>query len=107
MFPPFPFYHLIETEGFAKMARRLGWKSYGLPNYYVRSPLVTAKPRNLTNNCLGVPLQRVELGFDIPIFLPIAGLWLCGVFKGRFFMIWDLKLIACLGAEMVYRIKRP
>lgn len=35
MFPPFPFYHLIETEGFAKMARRLGWKSYGLPNYYV------------------------------------------------------------------------
>lgn len=38
MFPPFPFYHLIETEGFAKMARRLGWKSYGLPNYYVRSP---------------------------------------------------------------------
>jgi mannan polymerase complexes MNN9 subunit len=37
MFPPFPFYHLIETEGFAKMARRLGWKSYGLPNYFVRS----------------------------------------------------------------------
>jgi mannan polymerase complexes MNN9 subunit len=36
MFPPFPFYHLIETEGFAKMARRLGWKSYGLPNYFVR-----------------------------------------------------------------------
>ena len=35
MFPPFAFYHLIETEGFAKMARRLGWKSYGLPNYYV------------------------------------------------------------------------
>jgi mannan polymerase complexes MNN9 subunit len=35
MFPSFPFYHLIETEGFAKMARRLGWKSYGLPNYYV------------------------------------------------------------------------
>jgi hypothetical protein len=35
MFPAFPFYHLIETEGFAKMAKRLGWKSYGLPNYYV------------------------------------------------------------------------
>jgi mannan polymerase complexes MNN9 subunit len=35
MFPPFSFYHLIETEGFAKMAARLGWKSYGLPNYYV------------------------------------------------------------------------
>ncbi|KAK3722439.1 Golgi mannosyltransferase complex subunit [Vermiconidia calcicola] len=35
MFPPFPFYHLIETEGFAKMASRLGWKSFGLPNYFV------------------------------------------------------------------------
>ena len=35
MFPPFPFYHLIETEGFAKMARRLGWESWGLPNYLV------------------------------------------------------------------------
>merc|ERR1711939_1203067 len=28
MFPPFPFYHLIETEGFARMATRLGWQSY-------------------------------------------------------------------------------
>lgn len=37
MFPPFPFYHLIETEGFAKMAARLGWRSWGLPNYYVSS----------------------------------------------------------------------
>ncbi|KAI9786699.1 MAG: Golgi mannosyltransferase complex subunit [Peltula sp. TS41687] len=35
MFPPFAFYHLIETEGFAKMARRLGWESWGLPNYRV------------------------------------------------------------------------
>lgn len=35
MFPPFAFYHLIETEGFAKMAKRLGWQSYGLPNYFV------------------------------------------------------------------------
>lgn len=35
MFPPFAFYHLIETEGFAKMARRLGWESWGLPNYFV------------------------------------------------------------------------
>jgi mannan polymerase complexes MNN9 subunit len=35
MFPPFPFYHLIETEGFAKMASRLNWKSYGLPHYFV------------------------------------------------------------------------
>ncbi|KAF2817216.1 uncharacterized protein BDZ99DRAFT_456972 [Mytilinidion resinicola] len=35
MFPPFAFYHLIETEGFAKMASRLGWKAWGLPNYLV------------------------------------------------------------------------
>ncbi|KAL6869594.1 Golgi mannosyltransferase complex subunit [Amphichorda felina] len=35
MFPPFAFYHLIETEGFAKMAKRLGWQAYGLPNYKV------------------------------------------------------------------------
>lgn len=35
MFPPFAFYHLIETEGFAKMARRLGYRVYGLPNYLV------------------------------------------------------------------------
>jgi mannan polymerase complexes MNN9 subunit len=33
MFPPFAFYHLIETEGFAKMAKRLGWQAIGLPNY--------------------------------------------------------------------------
>ncbi|TEY22005.1 hypothetical protein BOTCAL_1618g00010 [Botryotinia calthae] len=35
MFPPFAFYHLIETEGFAKMAKRLGWEAFGLPNYKV------------------------------------------------------------------------
>lgn len=35
MFPPFAFYHLIETEGFAKMARRLGYEAFGLPNYFV------------------------------------------------------------------------
>ncbi|KAL5347089.1 Golgi mannosyltransferase complex subunit [Pseudogymnoascus australis] len=35
MFPPFAFYHLIETEGFAKMARRLGWLAFGLPNYKI------------------------------------------------------------------------
>lgn len=37
MFPPFAFYHLMETEGFAKMARRLGWGCWGLPNYFVRT----------------------------------------------------------------------
>ncbi|KAL2008164.1 hypothetical protein VTN00DRAFT_8146 [Thermoascus crustaceus] len=35
MFPPFPFYHMVETEGFAKMARRLGYSLFGLPNYFV------------------------------------------------------------------------
>ena len=35
MFPPFSFYHLIETEGFARMASRLGWQSWGLPHYLV------------------------------------------------------------------------
>lgn len=35
MFPPFAFYNLIETEGFAKMARRLNYQPYGLPNYLV------------------------------------------------------------------------
>ena len=35
MFPPFPFYHLIETEGFAKMAKRLGYQAYGLVNYLI------------------------------------------------------------------------
>ena len=37
MFPPFPFYNLIETEGFARMAKRLKWQPYGLPNYKVSS----------------------------------------------------------------------
>ena len=41
MFPPFPFYHLIETEGFAKMAARLNWESFGLPNYLVSCAVVT------------------------------------------------------------------
>ncbi|CAN3352636.1 mannan polymerase complexes subunit Mnn9p [Diutina catenulata] len=35
MFPSFAFYHLIETEGFAKMAKRLGYSVFGLPNYLV------------------------------------------------------------------------
>lgn len=35
MFPAFPFYHLIETEGFAKMAKRLEYEIWGLPDYFV------------------------------------------------------------------------
>ncbi|KAJ8611127.1 hypothetical protein MRB53_038122 [Persea americana] len=49
MFPPFAFYHLIETEGFAKMASRLGWQSWGLPNYFVSCAGMTIiGRRNLT-----------------------------------------------------------
>lgn len=43
MFPAFSFYHLMETEGFAKMARRLGWQCFGLPYYFV-SPLFVYFP---------------------------------------------------------------
>jgi mannan polymerase complexes MNN9 subunit len=35
MFPAFPFYHMVETEGFAKMAKRLGYTCWGLPDYFV------------------------------------------------------------------------
>lgn len=37
MFPAFPFFHLVETEGFAKMAKRLGYGVFGLPDYFVRA----------------------------------------------------------------------
>ena len=35
MFPNFPFYHLIDSEGFSKMVKRLQYEVYGLPNYLV------------------------------------------------------------------------
>lgn len=47
-FPAFPFYHLLESEGFAKMARRLGYQCWGLPQYLV---LYQAK-RELTFRCI-------------------------------------------------------
>jgi mannan polymerase complexes MNN9 subunit len=92
MFPPFPFYHLIETEGFAKMARRLGWKSYGLPNYFVshftshiRLLLTCCRFTTLTNKCL---VQNI--GFQLLSYLIWAGairrnikirhIWLRGTF---------------------------
>lgn len=59
MFPPFPFYHLIETEGFAKMARRLGYESWGLPNYFV-SPTIRRSVCLLTAPS-GVSLQRITI----------------------------------------------
>jgi len=70
MFPPFAFYHLIETEGFAKMARRLGWMAYGLPNYRVCLPPTSPFPQipflpalvgtEANTSPAGLPLQRVN-----------------------------------------------
>lgn len=62
MFPAFPFYHLIETEGFARMAKRLGWSAMGLPNYKVSCPLIEPPPHpagraSATNSFAGVSLQ--------------------------------------------------
>ena len=68
MFPPFAFYHLIETEGFAKMAKRLGWSCYGLPNYFVSRPRMILTLNSLVNcanvHGTGVPLQRVSLRIE-------------------------------------------
>lgn len=57
MFPPFSFYHLIETEGFAKMAARLGWKSWGLPNYFVS----LIPPMGLRGTMLTLNLRSIIL----------------------------------------------
>ncbi|ORZ03181.1 hypothetical protein BCR43DRAFT_431762 [Syncephalastrum racemosum] len=35
IFPTFPYQHQVETEGFAKMAKALGYSVWGLPNYLV------------------------------------------------------------------------
>lgn len=60
MFPPFPFYHLIETEGFAKMAKRLGWQPYGLPNYKVSGEVRPAAPHRANpGETTGLSLQRI------------------------------------------------
>lgn len=49
MFPAFSFYHLIESEGFAKMAKRLGWQPYGLPNYKVSHQPILSQVLRLHN----------------------------------------------------------
>lgn len=56
MFPPFAFYNLIETEGFAKMARRLGHQPYGLPHYLVSSCRFLAERGTAINAYKGLPL---------------------------------------------------
>ncbi|KAI8389448.1 hypothetical protein BD560DRAFT_320133 [Blakeslea trispora] len=35
IFPPFPYKHQVETEGFAKMAKTMGFGVYGLPAYII------------------------------------------------------------------------
>lgn len=58
MFPPFPFYHLMETEGFAKMAQRLGWSCWGLPNYFVSTvQKYPSSPNDRLTVLLGISLQ--------------------------------------------------
>ncbi|RUS19073.1 hypothetical protein BC937DRAFT_88014 [Endogone sp. FLAS-F59071] len=34
-FPAYPFQHQVETEGFAKMAKAMGFGVYGLPGYII------------------------------------------------------------------------
>lgn len=51
MFPAFPFYHLIETEGFSKMAKRLGFDVWGLPDYFVSFWLPTPSHQHSTIIC--------------------------------------------------------
>jgi mannan polymerase complexes MNN9 subunit len=53
-FPAFPFYHLLESEGFARMARRLGYGCWGLPQYLVW-PTLLLTLHSLT--LLGISLQ--------------------------------------------------
>ena len=62
MFPPFPFYHLIETEGFAKMAKRLGWHAVGLPNYKVQAFWKHGMIMKLNGMAAGLSLQRIDSG---------------------------------------------
>lgn len=45
-FPCYAFENQAETEGFAKMAKRAGYKVYGLPNYVVWHIDTEEKPGN-------------------------------------------------------------
>lgn len=57
MFPPFPFYHLIETEGFAKMARRLNYEAFGLPDYFVSLHHPRLLHAHLLYHIILIPIQ--------------------------------------------------
>ena len=73
MFPPFPFYHLIETEGFAKMARRLGWSCWGLPNYFVsRTCLIYRCDSSLVRFANAPSCPRCIIIMSRFVFLPLC-----------------------------------
>ena len=79
MFPPFPFYHLIETEGFAKMARRLGWGCWGLPNYFVSRKHIVRSIRDFEKLIFmgsGLSLQRVSIVICLKFVISIVRLLL-------------------------------
>jgi hypothetical protein len=59
MFPAFPFYHLVETEGFAKMAKRLGYSVYGLPDYFVSCVFLLWNDSGMLMTLAGIPPKRV------------------------------------------------
>lgn len=46
-FPAYAFENQAETEGFARMAKRAGYKVFGLPNYVVWHIDTDEKPGNL------------------------------------------------------------
>lgn len=46
-FPAYAFENQAETEGFARMAKKAGYKVYGLPNYVVWHIDTDEKPGNL------------------------------------------------------------
>lgn len=35
-FPPYVYQHQVETEGFAKIAKAMGYSIYGLPSYLIQ-----------------------------------------------------------------------
>ena len=70
MFPPFAFYHLMETEGFAKMARRLGWSCWGLPNYFVSLPF----PRTQKDVLMSCARCIITTNENMTFVLRVSGL---------------------------------
>jgi mannan polymerase complexes MNN9 subunit len=70
MFPPFAFYNLIETEGFAKMAKRLGWTSWGLPNYFVCVVEFSPCPTNIETHRIPLTHRYTTITNDSCPLLP-------------------------------------